>query len=102
MLRLFKECFMKRKLAGFSKSGKVWVNSALPNAVQARVRRHQKTFQKARLNGASTSEALRLARKAEHKGLGKKQILSYEGHVGALTKDLHGRMSYSPLRGNKK
>jgi hypothetical protein len=90
-----------RKLAGFSKSGKVWVNPNLPVEVQARIRRHEKTYQRVLEQGKSRTEAIKVARKEEHRGLSHHGVMVYEGKVGALTKQLHGRMSYSPLRNHR-
>jgi hypothetical protein len=75
---------------------------------QARIRRHERTFQKvlkqekAEHEKLNRTKALKEARKAEHRGLhGRHAIESYEGKIAAKTKMLHGRMSYSPF-GKKK
>jgi hypothetical protein len=87
-----------RKLAGYTKTGEVWVNPNLQANIRARIRIHNKEFQKAREQGNSRTRSLRLARKTEHKGMTKHRIMVYEGTIGGLTKSLHGRMSYSPVR----
>ena len=94
------------KLAGFKHKGekprhigrtgshpktlKVWVNSKIKGDMKRRIIRHQETLLKELNNGKSYSEALRLARKAEHDGMTKHQIHVFEGKVGAIAR-WHGK-----------
>jgi hypothetical protein len=87
-----------RKLAGYTKDGKVWVNPKLPVTVQMNIRRHNREYQRQRENDVCHTIAIQRARRVEHRGMSPKQIQVYEGKVGALTKELRGRMSYSPIR----
>lgn len=79
---------MKDGLAGFTKHGKPWVDPRIKGDKRRRIMRHQKTFLKERSKGKSKTVAIRAARKAEHKGLSKKQIQKYEGQLGAIARRL--------------
>lgn len=79
------------KLAGFKGKGDskhAWVNPKIRGETRERLMRHQKTFLRERAKGASRTEAIQKARRAEHMGLTKKQIQRYEGKLGALAR--HG------------
>ena len=89
-----------RKLAGFNKNGAVWVAPELPKRIQVRIRRHEKTFQRKRLQGQTRAEAIEAALKAEHRGLTKHERILYDLKVARLTKKLPVRVSYSSARKN--
>lgn len=79
-------------LAGFSKSGKPWVNPAVKQELGAtvtqRIMKHQREFIRQIKKGKSWSQARKSALRAEHRGLTKKQIPKYEGKLGALERKL--------------
>lgn len=68
------------------KNGRVWVNPKLTGDARKRVTRHMKVFKQLRKKGCSRHKAIMMARKAEHKGMTKKQIHRYEGKLGALAR----------------
>jgi len=74
------------KLAGYGKSGKIWVNPNVPKKLQARLRRHERVERKLRQQGLSYRQAHRRALKEEHRGMTKKQIAEYEGTLGAVAR----------------
>jgi hypothetical protein len=84
-------------LAGFTSTGKPWVNQAVKTEISKdafnRVMRHQRVFMRKitdTKNPLSWTAARKVALKAEHKGMTKKQVARYEGRLGALERKLRG------------
>ena len=68
------------------KKGRIWLNPKLKGDKRRRVLRHMQVFKKLRKEGVSRSKAIGEARKAEHRGMTKKQVQRYEGELGALAR----------------
>jgi len=68
------------------KKGRIWVNPKVKGDARRRVTRHMKVFKQYRKKGCSRHKAIMEARKAEHKGMTKKQVHKYEGKLGALAR----------------
>jgi len=68
------------------KKGRIWLNPKLKGDKRRRVLRHMQVFKKLRKEGVSRSKAIGEARKAEHRGMTKKQVWRYEGELGALAR----------------
>lgn len=78
---------MKCRLASVNlKTGKIRLDPALKGPNRQRVKKHMKVYLKRRRAGDSFTAAVKAARKAEHRGLSKKQIQVYEGRLGALAR----------------
>jgi hypothetical protein len=76
---------MVHKLAGYH-HGKPYVAKRVPKSYRARLMRHQRTFKSCRAKGMSRTASIREARRAEHRGMNKRQIRSYEGRLGAIAR----------------
>ena len=68
------------------KKGRIWLNPKLKGDKRRRVLRHMEVFKILRKEGVSRSKAISEAREAEHKGMTKRQVLRYEGELGALAR----------------
>jgi len=68
------------------KKGRIWLNPKLKGDKRRRVLRHMEVFKNLRKEGVSRTKAISEARKAEHKGMTKKQVQRYEGELGALAR----------------
>ena len=75
-------------LGGYTARGKVWVNKAVPKRFRKRVRAHEEHELKLRKKGWSYKAAHKSALKVEHRGLSKKGIARYEGHMGAIVRKI--------------
>ena len=74
------------KLAGYNKRGEIWINKKVPRRLRARLRRHEEVEIGFRKKGMTYKQAHRLALKAEHRGLTRRQIAVYEGELGAIAR----------------
>jgi len=79
------------KIAGYGKRGRTWINPKVPRRfkgidVRRRLLIHEKTEIKLRKQGLPYKKAHKLATKAEHKGLTKRQIFIYEGKLGSIAR----------------
>jgi hypothetical protein len=74
------------RLAKFWKCGSIWINPQVKGESRRRVQRHMRTFQKARAEGDSRAEAIRKARKSEHRGMTAHQVQVYEGRLSAIAR----------------
>jgi hypothetical protein len=78
------------KLAGYDKHGHIWVNSSVPERWQGhhmrhRLIRHESVEYALRKQaGYSYRDAHKMALRAEHKGMTKKEIQRYEGYLGSV------------------
>jgi hypothetical protein len=68
------------------RKGRIWLNPKLKGEKKRRVQRHMKVFRQLRKEGVSRSKAISEARRAEHKGMTKRQVQRYEGELGALAR----------------
>jgi len=68
------------------KKGRIWLNPKLKGDKRRRVLRHMQVFKNLRNEGVSRSKAICEARRAEHRGMTRKQVLRYEGELGALAR----------------
>lgn len=78
-------------LAGYGKRGRIWVNPKVPKRYRGinmrdRLYRHEKVERELRRKGLPYKVAHKLALKAEHEGLTRKQIAIYEGKLGAIAR----------------
>jgi len=91
-----------RKLAGYRKNGEPWVapevKRELGGSFHRNLLRHQVVFKREVNSGKSRDEALRLANRAETRGMTARQRNLYNLELARLAKDLPVRVSYSPLR----
>ena len=72
------------KLAWHTPDGRVYVHPSIKNRRdRARLVRHEKQYLKAREQGKSWSQAVKIARQEEHKGMSAKVVQRYEGRLGA-------------------
>jgi hypothetical protein len=82
----------KSRLAGYGKRGPIYVNPNVPVKyrgidMKRRLLRHEVVERRLRQKlGLSYREAHRLALKAEHEGLTKRQICIYEGKLGSIAR----------------
>jgi len=74
------------RLAGYNKSGCVWINPNVPHNMRSRLRTHESVEFALRQQGKSYREAHRQALKAEHKGMSRCEIAHYEGKLGAIAR----------------
>lgn len=80
------------RLAGYGERGKIFVNKHVPTQfkgihMKERLLRHEKVERRLRKEeGLTYHEAHKQALKAEHKGMGKKQIATYEGKLGSIAR----------------
>ncbi|MCJ7424713.1 hypothetical protein MUP01_10675 [Candidatus Bathyarchaeota archaeon] len=68
------------------RKGRIWLNPKLKGEKKRRVQLHMKVFRQLRKEGVSRSKAISEARKAEHRGMTKRQVQRYEGELGALAR----------------
>ena len=79
------------KIAGYGKRGRIWINPKVARRfrgidVRRRLLIHEKTEIKLRKQGLPYKKAHKLATKAEHKGLTRRQIFIYEGKLGSIAR----------------
>jgi len=84
------------------KKGRIWLNPKLKGDKRRRVLRHMQVFKNLRKEGVSRSKAIGEARKAEHRGMTKRQVWRYEGELGALARyfETHSEYSFEYLGSN--
>ncbi len=87
-----------RRIAGFDRSGKPWVNPKLPQRLATPIMVHQREYARCRLKGLDHATSIEKARVREHKGMTKRQVQLYELDIARRTLGLRARQSYSPLR----
>lgn len=68
------------------RKGRIWLNPKLKGDFRRRVLRHMEVFKNLRKEGVSRTKAISEARKAEHRGMTKRQVQRYEGELGALAR----------------
>jgi uncharacterized protein YdaU (DUF1376 family) len=76
----------KSRAAGYSRSGKTWVNKRIPRSERKRVREHETYERRQRCKGDSYKKAHRKALKREHRGLSRQGVSKHEGRVGAAVR----------------
>lgn len=77
---------VQSRLAGYGKRGRIWINPAVPSEFRARLRRHEVVERELRRRGYSYREAHKLALRAEHEGMSRREIARYEGKLGAIAR----------------
>jgi hypothetical protein len=68
------------------KNGSIWINPDIQGEARTRVKRHMKVFQQSQKEGKLYKESIKLALKAEHKGMTKHQVFVYEGRLSAIAR----------------
>jgi hypothetical protein len=82
-------------IAGFTKSGKPWVNPHVKGKDRQAVMRHQRGYIKARSNKKSISASIKDANREEYRGMTKAQIRKHNARLGAKARHhLSKRRSY--------
>jgi hypothetical protein len=74
------------RLAGYNERGEIWINKRVPRRLRRRLRTHEEVEIGFRNQGMTYKQAHRLALKAEHKGLTRRQIAVYEGELGGIAR----------------
>ena len=75
------------RLAKLNGNGSIYVNPHIKGEARTRVKRHMRVFKKAKQEGCSRNEAIRKARKAEHRHMTKHEVFVYEGRLSAIARE---------------
>lgn len=76
----------RSRAAGYSQSGRTWVNKRIPKSERRRVREHETYERRQRCKGDSYPKAHKKALRREHRGLSRHGVARHEGRVGAAVR----------------